>query len=303
MPNVTAIIVTYNRKTLLLRCLAAIVNQTRRPDRIIIVDNASTDGTCELLKSDGWLQCQNFELLSLDDNTGGAGGFAEGLKHAVETGTEWAWMMDDDAVPHREALENLLNRKLNKGNIYASTAVSCSKLSWPMVPEGQPDSCIFLVSQVPDELIVELVPFIGVLVSKELVDQIGVPDKDFFLVADDVEYSLRARELGAKIILVGTSKITHPASEWYNISLIYRQLHVLKLSPWKRYYEIRNRFLLHKYHLRRRLGFQNYVGWLLRLIATLLHEKDRYGQLRAYVGGMIDGSLERKGRRHIRWGL
>jgi GT2 family glycosyltransferase len=217
-------------------------------------------------------------------------------------GADWAWMMDDDAEPHENALETLLNRKLDTENIYASTAVSGDKLSWPMVPEGHAENCIYNANQVSEELRVDLVPFIGILVSKELVKKIGLPDEGLFLVADDIEYCLRARKSGAKVVLIGTSLINHPASDWYDISLFYRKLRVLRLAPWKRYYEVRNRFLLHK-HDQRRLSPKNYIGWLLRLAATLYHEQDRYRQFRAYLGGLIDGTKGRKGKRHAEWKL
>ena len=301
--SVAAVVVTYNRKTLLEKCLRAISGQTQPPDRIIIIDNASTDGTQEMLASGGWLIRNSVEIIQMSTNSGGAGGFSKGLDHAINTGADWAWMMDDDALPDSNALANLLNRELDANNIYASIAVDGTKLSWPMVPEGGRDSAIYVAEQIAEELAVDLVPFIGILVSKEVVGRIGLPDSEFFLVADDVEYSYRARKSGAKVLLAGSSRIEHPASERYSGSLIYRRVDVLKLAPWKRYYEVRNRLLLHKYYFSPRLGFSNYVGWLLRLTLTLWYEKERAKQFRAYVGGLIDGILERKGQRHMKWGL
>lgn len=301
--SITAVVVTFNRKDLLNRCLSALARQTRRPNRVIVVDNASTDGTNEMLSANGWLNQENFVLVSLPTNLGGAGGFANGLEHAVKGNVDWVWMMDDDAAPHDNALESLINRKLYPRNIYASTAVSGDKLSWPMIPEGRADQCIYSAEHLPEELNVDLVPFIGILVSKKLVHKIGLPDEGFFLVADDVEYSFRARKAGAKIVLVSHSRVDHPASEWYSISLLYRNLDILKLVPWKRYYEVRNRFLLHKHHSHRRLNPQSYIGWFLRLTATLIHEGKRLDQLRAYIGGLIDGVKGRTGKRHQVWGL
>lgn len=301
--SVAAVVVTFNRKALLEKCLQAISGQSLPPDRIIIINNASTDGTQEMLVSNGWLARNNIELIHMPTNSGGAGGFAKGLEHAISTGADWAWMMDDDALPDSHALACLLNRELNKNNIYASTAVCGPKLSWPMVPEGENDSAIYFAEQVAEELVVDLVPFIGILVSNEVVRRIGLPDSGFFLVADDVEYSFRARKSGAKVVLVGSSRIEHPASERYSITLIHRRLDVLKLAPWKRYYEVRNRLLLQKYYFSPHLKFSNYVGWLLRLLLTLWHEPDRAKQFCAYAGGLIDGILERKGQRHMKWGL
>lgn len=304
MPNITAVIVTHNRKTLLLRCLAAIVNQTHRPDHILIVDNASTDGTRELLEFDGWLQRQNFDLLSLDSNTGGAGGFAEGLKHAVEKGAEWAWMMDDDAQPHLDALEHLLKHQLLPDNLYGSVAVSGEKLSWPTMPiEGGKGDGIEYLSQLPSELDVQFIPFLGILISSSMVKRIGLPDTGFFLAADDVDYCMRARSAGAKILLIGSSHIEHPASERYRLWLPGREFYSLKLAPWKRYYDVRNRIFVARNHYGAKLWYSTVPGSFLRLIATLWHEDKRLPQIKAFYAGMIDGLLGRKGRRHESWGI
>lgn len=302
--SITTVIVTYNRKALLMRCLAAVAGQTRKPEKILIVDNASTDGTRELLQSESWLAHEGVELLALSDNTGGAGGFSAGLKHATETGADWVWMMDDDAEPHLDALEHLINRTLIPENLYGSVAVFSDKLSWPMMPfgGGKSDS-IDTLSKLSAELDVQFIPFLGILVSTGMVRRIGLPDAGFFLAADDVEYCLRARKAGAKILMCGDSRITHPASERYRLWLPGRDFHSLKLTPWKRYYDVRNRLLVAKRHYGLAFWYSTIPGSFLRLIATLWHEGNRWQQIRAFTAGMFDGLFGRKGRRHEIWGI
>lgn len=102
--RVCAVVVTYNRKELLRKCLAALKSQTRKPDHILVVDNASTDGTPEMLKE----EFPQVEVLRLPENQGSAGGFHEGMNRAYEEGWDWIWIMDDDALPEPTALERLL---------------------------------------------------------------------------------------------------------------------------------------------------------------------------------------------------
>ena len=104
--RVCAVIVTYNRKALLKECLEAVLAQTRPPDHVLVVDNASTDGTAEMLRE----EFPQVEVLRLPENQGGAGGFHEGMKRAYEEGFDWLWLMDDDTIPRPEALEALLER-------------------------------------------------------------------------------------------------------------------------------------------------------------------------------------------------
>lgn len=305
MSTVYSIIVTFNRKALLQRCLTAMVAQTRKPDRIVVVDNASTDGTREMLSESGWMGRDDIELLALADNTGGAGGFAAGIDLAVRCGADWIWIMDDDAVPDCEALASVLDQAQSSRNLYGSLAVCGDSLSWPMTPHGSSDpaGAIVAVRDVPDLLDVGFIPFIGLLISRQTVEAIGLPDAGYFLAADDVEYSLRARRDGARIILVARSRVEHPMSVGHRIKLPSSSLHLLRLAPWKRYYDVRNRLLVAHQYYGVRLYYHTVPATLIKLIVTLLNEPERWLQLKAFFGGVVDGLLRRKGRRHEFWGL
>lgn len=304
MTRIAVVVVTYNRKVLLERCLTALTTQTRRPDRIVLVDNASTDGTLEMLTEHGWLTRDDLELLPLTDNTGGAGGFSAGIAHAAKIGADWIWIMDDDAVPHADALEHLASITLDPRNLYGSVAVSDDRLSWPMLPLDDPKKQrIYTVKDLPSLVDVQFIPFLGLMVSSEMVGRIGVPDAGFFIAADDVDYCLRARGQGARILLAGASRIEHPASESYHLRLPWGIFHALRLVPWKRYYDVRNRIFVARNHYGMALYYQTIPGSFLRLLAALVHEDHRMAQLRAFAAGMTDGLLGRKGRRHESWGI
>jgi GT2 family glycosyltransferase len=297
-------VVTYNRKELLRRCLLAISAQTQKPDLILVVDNASTDGTREMLEQVSMDSIPEIETLFLSENSGGAGGFSAGMEHAAAMGAGWVWIMDDDAVPHQDALAQLLEQATDPGNLYGSTAVSGNTLSWPMLPyQGRPEDAIYSSEQLMPAQDVVFIPFLGLLVSSVVIGRIGVPDAGFFIAADDVDYCFRARHAGAKIILVGGSRIEHPASERYRLWLPGRLFYSLRLSPWKRYYDVRNRLLVARNHHGMALYYSTVPGSFLRLFATLWHEPNRMMQLRAFFAGMVDGLLGRKGRRHEAWGI
>ncbi len=101
---VWAVVVTRNRRELLEECLRALAAQTRPPNRILVIDNASTDGTAETVRE----RHPEAELLPLPENLGGAGGFHVGLREAHAGGAEWVWLMDDDTIPEPGALAALL---------------------------------------------------------------------------------------------------------------------------------------------------------------------------------------------------
>jgi GT2 family glycosyltransferase len=271
---------------------------------VLVVDNASTDSTREWLA--GWLPTNlpQAKLLALNDNVGGAGGFAEGLRTAVADGADWVWMMDDDAEPHPDALERLLDRPLDTATLYTSAAVCGDVLSWPLRGEtARSEETIFRTRDLPEELVVRYTPFLGILVSAELVRRIGYPDAGFFLASDDTDYCYRAIRAGAKIVLAGKSLIEHPASERYRLWLPGREFYTLRLPPWKRYYDVRNRLFLAKNHFGLAAYYSTLPASFLRLFATLLNERRRWAQIWAFIAGTVDGLLGRKGRRHELWGI
>ena len=95
--RVTAVMVAYNRRELLREALEALAQQSRPVDHLVVVDNASDDGSgdvAEQILEEGW--GERARLIRLTQNTGGAGGFAVGIAAAVvDPDTEWVWVMDE----------------------------------------------------------------------------------------------------------------------------------------------------------------------------------------------------------------
>ena len=84
--KIAAVVVTYNRKELLKECLDALLRQTYSVDSIILIDNASNDGTPEFLKENGYLDNPKIDYVRLPENTGSAGGFYDGVKRGYKKG-------------------------------------------------------------------------------------------------------------------------------------------------------------------------------------------------------------------------
>lgn len=99
MADVTVLVVTWRARDLLAACLAGLRAQTV-PHRLLVVDNASTDGTAELLA--GFPEAR---VLRLPANRGFAGGVAAGL---AEVRTPWVALLNDDAVAEPGWLAGLL---------------------------------------------------------------------------------------------------------------------------------------------------------------------------------------------------
>lgn len=298
--RVAAIVVTFNRCDLLKACLEQLLQQSTPPDRIIVIDNASTDRTAHLLREN--YSNPQISYIQLPENIGGAGGFAFGIDTAMKQGFDWYWLMDDDASPEPAALELLLKEARNETDIYASSAIAQHEkqtaLCWPVMRSCPGQACrnIHAYDDLSQVESVQGAPFLGLLIHRKLVEQIGLPASEFFISGDDMEYCARARAHGARIFQVKSSVIRHPMPDRKIISFAGHSFAILVLSSWKRYYDVRNRILIARRYYGIRLLTQTLPGLLLRLTISLIEDRSLQ-QLKAYSLGIIDGLLGRTGKR------
>ncbi len=216
--SVIAVVVTYNRKDLLLECLAGLANQSRPVDGVVLVDNASTDGTPELLFRQGVLESlpkerspgiQEFVshpklmgglpmlTVRMNENTGGAGGFHEGLKRAYLAGADWIWLMDDDIEPDSRCLEGMLSFSGISKCLHPRKYL---RKDVPHLWEGYYDyrtgKRIFQDDPSFEKGFAFSTTntgcFEGMLVHRSIVDAIGYPDPRFFIGMDDSLYGFMA---------------------------------------------------------------------------------------------------------------
>ncbi|HEX8123163.1 MAG TPA: glycosyltransferase family 2 protein [Solirubrobacteraceae bacterium] len=207
-----AVIVTRDRLALLQQCLAALRTQTRPPDRILVVDNASGDGTA------AWLAAQeDVETLRLEENVGGAGGFHAGLERAHAGGAEWMWLMDDDTIPRPDALAALLRPEDPELLLRASVAVWKDGRLHPMnVPGLERERIEPLVEAAPARLLpLRTSTFVSLLVHRAAVDRFGLPEARYFIWSDDIEYTARVTRGGGRMALVTDSVVEHRTAEPY----------------------------------------------------------------------------------------
>ena len=212
--RVHAVVVTYNRKDLLLECLAALGRQTHPVERIVVVDNASTDGTAEAVAGCGVA----VDFLPLRRNGGGAEGFHYGVREALEGDPEWLWLMDDDCEPADDALERLLGSRAaaQPGTAALAPAVRTADGSPLPLHRGHivsrlaraPIQALSEEEYARDETECDFASFVGPLVRARAARAAGPPLREAFLRFEDLEYSARLRPHG-RMWLVGDALVVH----------------------------------------------------------------------------------------------
>lgn len=191
--NVCAVVVTHNRRGLLAECLAAVLAQSRPADRVLVVNNASTDGTAEMLRE----EYPETEVLTLGSNGGSAGGQHEGLRRAHADGFDWIWLMDDDTIPTPTCLQALLEAAEAVAD--QTPALLSSKCIWsdgqlhPMNYQGfeRTRTAAVIEASILGLMPLRTATFVSLLVSRRAVDQYGLPLRRYFLWGDDIEYTAR----------------------------------------------------------------------------------------------------------------
>lgn len=223
--RVAAVVVTYNRKDLLLECLSAILGQSFPICKLIIIDNASTDGTRTALAQKGFLDNVLIDYHLMSSNTGGAGGFYEGMVLASQTDCSWIWLMDDDTIPSKSCLEELLNAKkyilnnrcMGRQSVpisYLASSVYGANGEFMNVPtinsnasaNGYPYWYEYLEAGIVG---IDHATFVSVLINAEAISKCGLPCKDFFIWGDDGEYTKRLSNFFGDAYMVGKSVAIH----------------------------------------------------------------------------------------------
>ncbi len=278
--KIVAVTVTFNRVNTLENTLRALAAQTRRPDYILIVDNCSNSENKEALRN-LIKDFNNAEVLWLNDNLGGAGGFENGMRYAGERyNPDWYWIMDDDAYPRHDTLERLLEyRHLENIGCLAPLIYGVDWQQYQLYHHKLVRKChikdtpkFSCVEEMKPVEVIDADAFVGPLIPRHVVEELGYPDGGMFIYGDDTEYTTRIHRK-YEIYLIKAAVIDHndpPAG----------QTGFKPETYWKLYYNIRNRVLIaNKYNrgVEKLLGIFYMTCELLRQVA--------YSILRKGLGG------------------
>jgi GT2 family glycosyltransferase len=258
MDKVIAVVVTYNRQRLLQQCINALRNQTQKLDKILVINNGSTDST------EAWLANETDIDYITQSNTGSAGGFATGIKAAYDLEYSWIWLMDDDGYPKADALEKILeddNEQLCLRNCAVVNINDKKSFVWKT-------KNFKTVDEVKDKVIKNVAhPFNGTMLHRKIVERVGLPMLPLFIFGDETEYYFRIiKKNKIPFCTISESIHYHPAT-----SLSYRNdwnYH----TTWKMYYYLRNRLRImqSQFNGRANIALMMYLGFLIAFAGSVI---------------------------------
>jgi rhamnopyranosyl-N-acetylglucosaminyl-diphospho-decaprenol beta-1,3/1,4-galactofuranosyltransferase len=306
-PKIAAVVVTYNRRVLLEGCINALLQQDRPLDEILVIDNASTDDTAEIIAKK---YNDKVTHVRLGENVGGAGGFYQGIRLAYEKGHDWIWVMDDDVEPMPDALRVLVGSPAfsDPSVGYLASLVLDSDLKAQVSPYRRFNRLMATCPAVDESSLdqplvpIEAAGFLGGMIRREAIDAVGLPLKDLFIYWDDTEFIHRiSRQF--KVFLVPASRVVHryvwvPPARRKILGLLRIPVGVPIAQAWRFYYNLRNSIFIRTRYA---------SPWLAPLIpmvvltrplgTTLLFYDHKLARFKLLWQAAMDGVLGRLGRR------
>lgn len=272
--KIFAVVVTYNRYELLKKNIFCL-RQNSPIEKIVVVNNGSTDET------KAWLDSQEDLVVIHQENVGGSGGFHTGIQYAYAAGADWIWCMDDDVFPRANCLEKLLEhaedetigilapRRMMEGQIFCHDFEEYNLTN--------PFKSMYRKRLVNEEVnsptFIAGTAFEGPFIRRDVVEKIGLPNKDLFIFCDDTDYCIRTIQAGFKILYV-PSALMDKQKFFSNDSWAVRS----QKKKWKRFYQVRNSsYLNHHYGktwgVRNLRGFINVFGYIATAFFTASFSK------------------------------
>jgi len=308
--KIACVIVAYNNGDNIGRLLETLFSQSKQLEEIVVVDNASSDTTPEIVKQ----KFPQVTLVANACNMGVGGGYAQGLQYAYQKGYEWIWLLDGDSLPQASALEELAKAFPGLKPVHPKIGILASCPVSPLTNERY-DGFLWRsrfvalpkgLAGCQEPFPVDSVISSGCLLSRRVIKDVGLPRVDFFMDFVDHEYNLRVRRDGYEIISVPASTIYHEIGKSPVIrSQIIRAIArfatkgpLVVEAPWRQYYIVRNQLYTFWHEFRNYKALFFFTLGVMRMIMGMLlfNEKDKVKRIRYIILGLKDGFKGRLGR-------
>jgi GT2 family glycosyltransferase len=299
---------TMNDAAVIEQALEGLRRQTRPPDAILIVDNASIDGTL------GRTFPETVTIIRNPENLGTSGAVRTGLAHALEHGFDWAWLFDADSVPEPEALEKLLaffehlppEKREQVCFLAGPSLTATGEIKEQPIRLERRGMQFVPIASLEGFTWCDCVLWSGSLYRMAAVARIGLPTADYVLDIAELEYGYRARQLGFTSYIVHNSLIHHDVGR--DAGAAHRRfrlgpmsLRLYEVSPHRCYYSARNAIYFWLYQSKPRrmiVALRAVVRAFVFALSFAVRPFSHWPQLTASIRGIWDGLTGHMERRY-----
>ena len=282
--KVSAVVVTYNRVEMLKEVISALLSSKARLNHVIVIDNNSDKATQDFLLSMG----SSIEYVRLTENLGGAGGFNRGIRYFMEhTEDDAVWLMDDDTVPDESTLSSLIDF----ADTIGSYGFLASDVRWIDGSRALMNNLTLKngLGKVPEDATqsvkVANATFVSLLMSRDIIQKIGLPITEFFIWGEDIENTERAERI-APGYFVPKANVVHKMSKNVGTNIVTDDEERIP----RYYFAYRN-----KMYYGRKRGWIGHLKSNLRIMADAFqilitpNVSRRRERLSSLIRGVIDG--------------
>lgn len=284
MNSIDVVVVTYNRKKLLIECLNALVKQRKNINVIYVINNNSSDGTTDYLND--LKKDTLFSIHNLDVNVGGAKGFEIGVNYASHGQGKYVWIMDDDTIPTESAAYNLLKSAKHLNDEFGFL---CSNVRWT---NGESTNIPAPSSDWPTLsnhglVKVTQATFVSILVTKNALHRVGLPIGDMEIWGDDTEYTTRLSNYKPSYF-VSNSLVIHKTTSNLSNDKVYN---ISKDRLWRIETMYRNLFFINRKYKSKKRTLKFVIRSIIDSVSAFKASSNRFNRFNRVIKGLIRGIM------------
>ncbi|MEK7263729.1 MAG: glycosyltransferase family 2 protein [Bacteroidota bacterium] len=220
LPLVYIIVLNWNGKSDTVECLHALRNITYTNYKIIVVDNASTDGSVEAIRA----EFSDAEIIVNNENLRYAGGNNVGIKYALQNGADYVLLLNNDTIVEKKFLAELVQRAENdkrvgiagskiyyygdKNRLWYAGGIIEWKKGW-ISHRGirELDTQQYNMDSETD-----YITGCCMLVRRNVIEQIGILDEAYFIYGEDADWCMRVKNANFRLMYIPSSVVWHKVS-------------------------------------------------------------------------------------------
>lgn len=271
-PSIAAVLTVFNQTAGARQCIESLLAQTAPLAHIcVLINGTAKNNSIPDNLAAAFKEQPSVRVLCSPENIGNAGGIKLAMRAALDLGADWIWIVEDDALPHRDALERLVAAGMKTDCVYGSLIIDPKwndmAFSCGVIEHDGSQRIATTIAELPNSTAFQVRGiWLGALISRQIIETVGEVNADLFIRGEDEDYPARIRQAGYRFFCVKDSIIEHPGMRQIHLPIAgLNFFYEPGVAPWKAYFLIRN----HVY-VRQKYGNAGQFVGIVRAIGTVV---------------------------------